>query len=204
MSYVIRVIIFDSLRRSYYGSTGDPYFLRSDQSTTHKLKNAYWTTKQVVIKKLGRKEDEHLVASDCELDSKLESNHRKIRRSYLSLALRAPLSRLHNEIETFRNRAVADSNVTIQRMESSRTDYRGALLWMKNVSEELDPDALKQLDRFRRVQAQVRKAKTNFDKLKLDSMQKIDLLAASRCNLLSHVLADYQKMLLLFWEKTAK
>ncbi|VEL31853.1 unnamed protein product [Protopolystoma xenopodis] len=182
--------------------------MRSDQSTTHKLKNAYWTTKQVVIKKLGRKEDEHLVASDCELDSKLElfkivqktcldlsltteryeevicllsqsenelgrflkyrGNEDKtqagkimaavgkslIYSSQQRLALRAPLSRLHNEIETFRNRAVADSNVTIQRMESSRTDYRGALLWMKNVSEELDPDALKQLDRFRRVQAQ--------------------------------------------------
>ena len=35
-------------------------------------------------------------------------------------------------------------------------------------------------------------------------MQKIDLLAASRCNMFSHVLANYQTTLLHFWEKTAR
>jgi predicted glycosyltransferase involved in capsule biosynthesis len=49
----------------------------------------------------------------------------------------------------------------------------------------------------------VRKTKQRFDKLKLDSMQKIDLLAASRCNMYSHVLANYQSTLLNFWEKTS-
>lgn len=34
-------------------------------------------------------------------------------------------------------------------------------------------------------------------------MQKIDLLAASRCNMFSHVLAKYQSTLLHFWERTA-
>lgn len=42
------------------------------------------------------------------------------------------------------------------------------------------------------VQTQVRLAKKNFDKLKMDVCQKVDLLGASRCNLLSHMLATYQ------------
>ena len=35
-------------------------------------------------------------------------------------------------------------------------------------------------------------------------MQKVDLLAASRCNMFSHVLANYQSSLLHFWEKTSR
>jgi hypothetical protein len=50
----------------------------------------------------------------------------------------------------------------------------------------------------------VKKTKAKFDKLKLDTMQKIDLLAASRCNMFSHVLANYQSTLLHFWEKTSR
>jgi hypothetical protein len=67
------------------------------------------------------------------------------------LALRVPLVRLHQEVETFWSRAIADTLMTIERMEAARTDYRAALLWMKNVSEMLDPDAYKQLDKFRKV-----------------------------------------------------
>nr|KAF6319586.1 islet cell autoantigen 1 [Myotis myotis] len=88
-------------------------------------------------------------------------------------------------------------------MEQCRTEYRGALLWMKDVSQELDPDLYKQMEKFRKVQAQVRLAKKSFDKLKMDVCQKVDLLGASRCNLLSHMLATYQTTLLHFWEKTS-
>lgn len=42
------------------------------------------------------------------------------------------------------------------------------------------------------VQAQVRSTKASLDKLKNDVCQKVDLLGASRCNLLSHVLTTYQ------------
>ena len=119
-------------------------------------------------------------------------------------SLRLPLARLYNEVETFRYRAVADTFITVRKMENSRTEYRGALLWMKNVSQELDPDMTRKLEKFRRVQAQVKKTKTKFDRLKTDVTQKIDLLSASRCNMFSHVLANYQKILILFWEKTAR
>lgn len=59
--------------------------------------------------------------------------------------------RLYQEVETFRYRAISDTLMTINRMEAARTEYRGALLWMKNVSEELDPDTYKQLEKFRKV-----------------------------------------------------
>ena len=68
------------------------------------------------------------------------------------LALRVPLVRLYQEVETFRYRAISDTLVTINRMESARTEYRGALLWMKNVSEELDPDMYNRLEKFRKVE----------------------------------------------------
>lgn len=42
------------------------------------MKETYWTTKQVVMQKLGKKEDEHVVASDAELDAKLEVIVQKI------------------------------------------------------------------------------------------------------------------------------
>ncbi|PAA82641.1 hypothetical protein BOX15_Mlig012631g1 [Macrostomum lignano] len=271
----------------YSGSNYDRYVQRTDNSTTHKIRSAYWTTKQAVMQKLGRPEDEHVVASDSELDAKLDL-FRSVQKSCADLlhiieryqesvcalsqaenelgrflksksgqsakpgqqsgasrgapggapastavaaaavagtsaakmmaavgkslsfsaqqrlALRVPLGRLYQEVETFRYRAITDTSLTIQRMEATRTDYRGALLWMKKVSEELDPDTFKQLDKFRSVQAQVRKSKEKFDKLKLDSMQKVDLLAASRCNMLSHVLALYQDTLMQFWAKTSR
>lgn len=118
--------------------------------------------------------------------------------------LRNPLVRLYQEVETFQYRAVADTLMTIDKMEKSRTAYRGALLWMKDASQQLDPDTYKQLDKFRKVQSHVRRTKARFDKLKLDTQQKIDLLSASRCNMYSYALVGYQNALLQFWEKTSK
>ena len=59
--------------------------------------------------------------------------------------------RLYQEVETFRYRAISDSLQTVNRMEQSRTDYRAALLWMANLSKELDPEEYKRLDKFREV-----------------------------------------------------
>ncbi|CAH8610770.1 unnamed protein product [Schistosoma rodhaini] len=242
---------------NYYNPNCDRYIQKTNDSTSHRLKSAYWTTKQAVIKKLRRKQDENIVASDSDLDAKLEllksvqltcrdldNVLARYQRTlcYLSqaenemgrflkqfsledktqagkimsavgkalsssaqqrLTLLSPLDRVHQEVKTFRQRAISDTTNTVKIMEQGRTEYRGALLWMKNVSEELDPDTHKQLEKFRCVQAQVRKAKASFDRLKVDSMQKVDLLAASRCNMLSHVLVGYQNTLLTFLEKTS-
>ena len=50
----------------------------------------------------------------------------------------------------------------------------------------------------------MRKAKEAFDKQKLNVLQKVDLLAASRSNMFSHALATYQNSLLSFFKKTSK
>ncbi|CAF1271923.1 unnamed protein product [Rotaria sp. Silwood1] len=234
----------------------DKYAEHQDRTSLGKLRSKYWTTKQLVIKKLGREEDEFVIASDADVDAKLELLY-TIKRSchdllrimehyqknvlFLSheetdmarflkdyaqmdntragkmmasvskvlaytaqqrLTLRQPLLRLHNEIETFRHRAVTDTFATVKRMETARTEYRGSILWLKDASVQLDPD--KQLEKFRRVQSQVKTTKTEYERLKSDVIQKIDLLTASRCNMYSHVLAAYQKGLLSFWAKTSK
>lgn len=237
--------------------SGGRALLGEDSSVMARMQKKFWKTKQVLIKATGKKEDEYVVASDADLDAKLEFfrsvqstctellkviekyQHRITRLSQeeneLGLFLRfqaehdrtkagnmmdatskalcssakqrmalcPPLHRLHQEVETFRRRAIADTLLTISRMEKARTEYRGALLWMKDVSQELDPDTYKQLEKFRKVQAQVRGTKGQFEKLKNDVCQKVDMLGASRCNMLSHSLCTYQTTLLQFWEKTA-
>ena len=43
-----------------------------DRSTLNKVQHQYWVTKQTVYRKLGKKEDECIIASDAMLDAKLE------------------------------------------------------------------------------------------------------------------------------------
>ncbi|KAK1121355.1 hypothetical protein K0M31_010649 [Melipona bicolor] len=222
------------------------------------MQHQFWVTKQALSRKLGKKEDECIVASDAELDAKLELFH-SIQKSCLNLqriidryqerlcylaqeenamgrflkdagkqdktragkmmitvgkslsysgqqrlALSTPLERLYQEVETFRQRAIEDTLQKVQAMEKARTEYRAALSWMKNVSQELDPDTSKQLERFRKVQTCVRQGKIAFDNLALDCLQKVDLLAAARCNMFSHALVLYQSTLLSFTEKSAQ
>ncbi|XP_053326641.1 islet cell autoantigen 1-like protein isoform X2 [Spea bombifrons] len=239
-------------------NTDSRQWVGEDHSMVSRMQKKFWKTKQVLIKVTGKKEDEHVVASDAELDAKLEvfhsvqatgselikmidkyqhalnalseeendlGLHLKVHAEQNStdagkmmkatgnalcssarqrLAICTPLSRLQQEMDTFSRRAVSDTLITINRMETARTEYRGALLWMKDVSQELDPDTYKQMEKFRKVQIQVRNTKSFFDKTKMDVCQKVDLLGASRCNLLSHSLASYQKTLLHFWKNTAQ
>jgi len=65
--------------------------------------------------------------------------------------MRAPLTLVYQEVTTFVCRAVSDMLLTVEQMEAARADYRGALLWMRDVSEHLDPDAEKRLHKFRLV-----------------------------------------------------
>nr|XP_012228070.1 PREDICTED: islet cell autoantigen 1 isoform X3 [Linepithema humile] len=120
------------------------------------------------------------------------------------LALRAPLGRLYQEVETFRQRAIEDTLQNVQAMEKARTEYRAALSWMKKISQNLDPDTSKQVERFKKVQARVKQGKIVFDHLALDCLQKVDLLAAARCNMFSHALVLYQSTLLNFTKKSTQ
>lgn len=237
---------------------GGHYQYGGEQSTLEKITAKVYQAKLKVNKTLKKPEDEHLVASDAELDSKLETYHhvqhsctdlQRIVNTYATrvyalaqaenelgrflkqngerdrtragkmmqatgkslscasqqrLALRVPLTRLSNEVETFANRAVSDCDSKVEDMEQARTHYRSSLLWMKDVSERLDPEAYNRLDKFRKVQAQVKRSKDQFDRVKLDAMQKVDLLVASRCNMFSRVLVLYQQTILQFSHKTAR
>ncbi|XP_071572903.1 islet cell autoantigen 1 isoform X1 [Temnothorax nylanderi] len=242
------------------GNTFDCWVQKSmhDDSAIIKMQYQFWVRKQALSQKLGKKEDECIVASDAELDAKLEL-FRSIQDScsYLQrvidkyqerlcnlaqeengmgrflkdagkqdktragkmmsavgkslsysgqqrLALRAPLGRLYQEVETFRQRAIDDTLQNVQAMEKARTEYRAALSWMKNISQDLDPDTSKQLEKYKKVQSRVKQGKIVFDNLALDCLQKVDLLAAARCNMFSHALVLYQTTLLNFTKKSTQ
>uniref|UniRef100_A0A915AEK8 AH domain-containing protein n=1 Tax=Parascaris univalens TaxID=6257 RepID=A0A915AEK8_PARUN len=53
------------------GLNFDRFVDRFDESTLTKVRQQYWTAKQLIRSKLGKKEDEHLLASDAEFDAKL-------------------------------------------------------------------------------------------------------------------------------------
>ena len=68
------------------------------------------------------------------------------------LGMLPSLARLQSECGVFQSTAIRDLNISIDRLEKARTDYRAALLWMKDVSEKLhNPDYHNQLAKFREV-----------------------------------------------------
>ena len=54
----------------HYGSVEDS--MRHSESLEHRLRKKYWKTKQTVLQKLGKNQDEFVVAGDQGIDSKLE------------------------------------------------------------------------------------------------------------------------------------
>lgn len=56
------------------GNTFDRWVQKSnpDDSAMTKMQHQFWVTRQTLSRKLGKKEDECIVASDAELDAKLE------------------------------------------------------------------------------------------------------------------------------------
>ncbi|KAH9424229.1 Islet cell autoantigen 1 [Dermatophagoides pteronyssinus] len=229
-----------------------------DDSTISKMQLHYWEAKQTFLKKIKRKEDDFIVASDAELDAKLEllksiddtnqnllnllelyqdrvcalaqeecifgrflrecGKHDTTKAGNLMsssgktflfaghqfIMIRNVLIRSFRDVQTFQYRAVTDTFDTVEQMEKSRTGYRAALLWMKDVSQKLDPDVYMQMDKFKKIQNHVREKKKSFEKLKIDTIQKIDLLSASRCNLFNNILLSYQNILKSVWDKTTK
>lgn len=52
--------------------SGGRALLGEDGSVMARMQKKFWKTKQVFIKATGKKEDEYVVASDADLDAKLE------------------------------------------------------------------------------------------------------------------------------------
>uniref|UniRef100_A0A3B5LG45 Islet cell autoantigen 1 n=1 Tax=Xiphophorus couchianus TaxID=32473 RepID=A0A3B5LG45_9TELE len=62
----------------------DRFIQNRDSSVVNKFQKKFWKTKQTLIKVTGKKEDEHVVASDADLDAKLEVFH-SIQRTCMEL-----------------------------------------------------------------------------------------------------------------------
>uniref|UniRef100_A0A915DM74 AH domain-containing protein n=1 Tax=Ditylenchus dipsaci TaxID=166011 RepID=A0A915DM74_9BILA len=187
--------------------------LNSAESAIAKMRQHFWTAKQVLRqksvggggKKLGdflqmeaNGEKEHLgrVMRVSAEGLKAVSKHRQ-------KTIR-PLIRLYHDLDVFNERAVADCASTVEAAERLRMEYRGSLLWIKDTSQELDPNSSTAMDKFRTAQAVVRQNKEKFDKLKEDTLQKVDLLTQSRSQLLAELAREYATSLLHFYENTSR
>ncbi|KAG2459431.1 ICA1L protein, partial [Polypterus senegalus] len=65
----------EGIERPWKSHSADMYsrhVLAEDSSVMARMQKKFWKTKQVLIKATGKKEDEHVVASDADLDAKLE------------------------------------------------------------------------------------------------------------------------------------
>ena len=58
------------------------------------MQHQFWVAKQTILRRLGKKEDDCLVASDAELDAKLE----------LFLSIQETCSHLHKVVEQYQER----------------------------------------------------------------------------------------------------
>ena len=114
-----------------------------------------------------------------------------------------PLRRLQSEVEVFRRRAVMDTQVTMDWMDRFQKEYRAVLMWMKDASGELDPESYRQMENFRRIQSQVKRSKAKYDRKRRDTIEKVDILAASRCNMFGGPLQTYIDSLLVYWLKAS-
>jgi len=60
------------------------------------------------------------------------------------------LHQLQHDLGVFLVSAVKDLSKSIEHLEKARSEYRAAMLWLRNASTKLDdPDASKQLNKFR-------------------------------------------------------
>ena len=76
-----------------YGSVADG--IRHNPSLEQKLKKKYWKTKQTVIQKLHKSQDEFVVAGDADIDTKLEVHSHRVTHTHLLISTSSfPLSSL--------------------------------------------------------------------------------------------------------------
>lgn len=67
----------------FYGSVHDESGQPSTLET--KIKRRYWETKQSLIEKLGKDQDEHFIADDADIDLRLQVNDHYLRGALCSV-----------------------------------------------------------------------------------------------------------------------
>lgn len=90
-----------SLKLSFSGYSGNSFdrwvgeqSLHGADNAVNKMQHQFWVAKQTILRRLGKKEDDCVVASDAELDAKLE----------LFLSIQETCSQLHKTIEQYQER----------------------------------------------------------------------------------------------------
>jgi hypothetical protein len=66
----------------------------ASDNTMNKMQHQFWVAKQTILRRLGKKEDDCVVASDAELDAKLE----------LFLSIQDTCSQLYKVVEQYQER----------------------------------------------------------------------------------------------------
>ena len=161
------------------------------------------TSRQVALSSLLRAYSESETDAPCaEMMSRLGTVMQDEAVSRLELDV--PLTRFFSEVETFRCRALVDTLINVNQVTQERRKFRGALLWMADASKNLDPDTRKHLAKFRQAQQMARESRQEFEGKKGVVCEKVDLLGASFCNLLSHAMTPYQKVVGQQWSKSAE
>ena len=63
-------------------------------NTLNKMQHQFWVAKQTILRRIGKKEDECIIAADAELDAKLE----------LFLSIQETCSKLHSIVDQYQER----------------------------------------------------------------------------------------------------
>ncbi|KAL1377068.1 hypothetical protein pipiens_016508 [Culex pipiens pipiens] len=119
------------------------------------------------------------------------------------ITIRVPLLRLYHDVRDLqKGRAIVDHK-EYDRGDGERKNRVSGGAELDEVGWHSAGSGHGQgLEKFRKAQRHVKTAKTKFDKYTLDCLEKIDLLAAARCNMFSHALLSYQNAMLTVAKKS--
>ena len=96
-SFKINFTIFNHIS-GYSGNSFDRWIneqsLQGSENAMNKMQHQFWVAKQTILRRLGKKEDDCVVASDAELDAKLE----------LFLSIQETCSQLDKIVEQYQER----------------------------------------------------------------------------------------------------
>ena len=73
---------------------GEQSINQGADNAINKMQHQFWVAKQTILRRIGKKEDDCVVASDAELDAKLE----------LFLSIQETCSNLHKVVEQYQDR----------------------------------------------------------------------------------------------------
>lgn len=116
-----------------------------------------------------------------------------------SAKLSAPVNSLMEDFKTFNTRVVADTALTVQKMEKARLEYDAYRLWLKDV----EGDKTKNPARYDAVAQHYNAAQATYKKLRQDSVTKVMMVSDHRLRLTSTTLRKYHAALASHYSHSA-